>query len=121
MSLNEGGSMKRCCVLGLGAVALVIAPTVADAQAKHRTRTTTNTRYDDDCCYYNRFTFDPYAGGLKDAYDIGADDDMGYLLGFRVGYQLGSRTRLLGNVGYSNTENVADPQGLSSYYVYDNV
>jgi len=105
-------------LLGVLVLASVVLPDGAAAQSKQRGRVIVS---DHDCCYYNRFTLDPYAGGLKDAYDIGADDDFGYLVGFRVGYQLGSRTRLLGNVAYSNTENVADPQGLQSYYIYDNV
>jgi hypothetical protein len=116
--------MRSVFVLSLAA--LVIVPTVATAQ-RGRTTHTTTTRvtarsYDDgDCCYANRFSLEPYAGAIKDAYDIGAEDDTGYLLGFRVGYRLGSRTRLIGNFGYSNTENVADPGPLTSYYIYDNV
>jgi hypothetical protein len=102
-------------VVGLAAV--VVAASSAEAQ---RGRINRNSNYD-DCCYGNRFSLDPYAGAMKDAYAIGASDDLGYLVGFRVAYRLGSRTRLIGNLGYSNTENVSDPGTLASYYIYDNV
>ncbi|HUP90072.1 MAG TPA: hypothetical protein VM100_11995 [Longimicrobiales bacterium] len=69
----------------------------------------------------NRFSLEPYAGAVKDPYDISPDDkNTSALYGFRVGYLLGHRTRLLGNVGYSKSENVSNPQGLGSYFVYDN-
>jgi hypothetical protein len=99
-------------------VAALVVPTASQAQ-KSKSRSYSSHR--DDCCFYNRFSLDPYAGALKDAYDIGAPDDTGVLLGFRVSYGLTQRARLLGNFGYSNTENVANSEGLSSYYVYDNV
>lgn len=76
---------------------------------------------DDDDYYRNRFSFDPYGGMIKDAYDIGTSGDAGYLFGFRVTYRTGDRTRLLSNFSYSNTENVANSEGLSDYYIYDNV
>jgi hypothetical protein len=107
--------MRSLLVLALAAA--VLAPSAADAQ-RRRVYTSSN---DDGCCYGNRFSLEPYAGAMKDAYDIGAGGDTGYLLGFRVGYMLGSRARLIGNFGYSNTENVSNPGPLSSYYIYDNV
>jgi hypothetical protein len=109
--------MRTLFVLALTAAVLV--PGAADAQRK-RVYTTSSSN-DGDCCYGNRFSLEPYAGAMKDAYDIGAGGDTGYLVGFRVGYTMGSRTRLLGNFGYSNTENVSNPGPLTSYYVYDNV
>lgn len=107
--------MRKWMVLGLAIV--VTLPSLAEAQRRRVVRASSV----DECCWGNRFSFDPYAGAMKDAYDIGAQDDLGYLVGFRVAYTLGSRTRLLGNLGYSNTENVSDPAGLTSYHVYDNV
>jgi len=108
--------MRKWLVLGLAIV--VTAPSLAEAQ---RRKVPVRTSSNDECCFGNRFSLDPYAGAMKDAYDIGARDDLGYLVGFRLAYALGSRTRLVGNLGYSNTENVADPNGLASYYIYDNV
>ena len=108
--------MRRFLVVALLAA---LIPAAVDAQKKKQpTRIYISGG---DCCYSNRFSLDPYAGAMKDAYDIGAEDDTGYLVGFRVTYGLGSRTRLLGNLGYSNTENVASPGAVSNYFVYDNV
>ncbi|HSL70373.1 MAG TPA: hypothetical protein VK864_09035 [Longimicrobiales bacterium] len=106
--------MKKWLMVSLAV--LVVAPTAVDGQRQRRF-----VRNNGDCCYGNRFYLEPYAGAMKDAYDIGASGDTGYLLGLHVGYILGSRVRLLGNFGYSNAEDVADSQGLNSYYVYDNV
>src|SRR5688572_33441253 len=105
--------MRSLLVLALAAA--VLAPLDAEAQ---RRRVFGD---DDDCCSGNRFSLEPYGGATKDAYDIGAEDDQGDLLGFRVAYTLGSRTRLVGNLGYSNTENVSDHRPLTNYYIYDNV
>jgi hypothetical protein len=106
----------------------VLTPAVADAQyarsKKNPKRSTTRVvqiRHNDDCCWGNRFSLEPYAGAMKDAYDISPDDEnTAYLVGFRVGYQLSRRSRLLGNVGYSKSDDVANPSGLADYYVYDN-
>ena len=108
--------MRRFVVLTT--IALLLPAAVQAQKSKSRTHVTVRS---DDCCYYNKFTLDPYAGALKDAYDIGSSGDTGVLLGFRVGYHVGSRSRLLGNFGYSNTENVAASRGLQDYYIYDNV
>ena len=101
-------------VLVLALTAAVLAPSAAEAQ-RRRDPISFGRDYD------NRFSLEPYGGAMKDAYDIGADGDTGYLVGFRIGYSLGSRTRLIGNFGFSNTENVSDPGALADYYVYDNV
>lgn len=105
------------------AAATLLAPTLADAQTKKRSGRTTvrivNSRR--DCCWGNRFSFEPYAGAVKDAYDVSPDgENTALLLGFRVGYLLSSRIRLLGNVAYSESDNVIDPQGTTAYYLYDN-
>ena len=108
------------------AAAVLAAPSFAEAQhsksKRTQPRTTKVVRYDNrDCCWGNRFSLEPYAGAMKDAYDGSIDDDnTGYLVGFRVGYQLSSRARLLGNVGYSRTDDVGDPNGAANYFVYDN-
>jgi hypothetical protein len=110
--------------------ASLIAPSLADAQhSRSKSKSTTRKsptrvvqlRNSDDCCWGNRFSFEPYAGALKDVYDISPDDEnTAYLVGFRVAYRLSGRTRLLGNIGYSKSDDVASPGGLPSYYVYDN-
>jgi hypothetical protein len=109
------------------AAALLLSPLTADAQqnkSKGRstsTRTVRITSKHDDCCWVNRFSLEPYAGALRDAYDSSPDDEnTALLLGFRVGYSLSSRARLLGNVAYSESDNVIDPRGVGSYYIYDN-
>ena len=102
-----------------------LAPSLADAQHSKTKRTNRGTvrivESRSDCCWGNRFSFEPYAGAFRDAYDASPDDEnTALLLGFRVGYLLSSRVRLLGNVGYSKSDNVIDPQGTTSYYLYDN-
>ena len=112
-------------------IAAILTPAAAEAQhgkSKNRRKgdgrvitITHSTAKRKDCCWGNRFSLEPYAGGFQDAYDISPDgENTGYLVGFRVGYQLSGRSRLLGNIGYSETNNVADPQGGSSFFVYDN-
>ena len=114
-------SLKYVMVL-----AVLLAPTLAEAQhskgrRKTEGRTVYVTRSHTDCCWGNRFSLEPYGGAIKDAYDVSPDgEDTGYLVGFRVGYQLSSRSRLLGNVGYGETDNVGDPQGTLNSPVYDN-
>ncbi|HEY0810228.1 MAG TPA: hypothetical protein VGD49_08710 [Longimicrobiales bacterium] len=109
------------------AAATFLAPSLADAQSSKSKRSSSRTTVRivhsrDDCCWGNRFSFEPYAGAIKDAYDTSADDEnTALLLGFRVGYLLSNRIRLLGNVGYSESDNVIEPQGpTTSYYMYDN-
>ena len=69
----------------------------------------------------NPFSFAPYAGAFKDAYDISADDEnTGYIVGFRVGYDLGRRSRLVGDVAYAESDDVANSAGMINYNVYDN-
>jgi hypothetical protein len=105
------------------AAATLLAPTLAEAQTKKRSTGRTSVRIVQsrrDCCWGNRFTFEPYAGAVKDAYDASPDDDnTALLLGFRVGYLLSSRIRLLGNVAYSESDDIA-PHGTTGYYLYDN-
>ncbi|HEX6309345.1 MAG TPA: hypothetical protein VFZ69_14210 [Longimicrobiales bacterium] len=83
--------MKRIACLAVAGLLLV--PADADAQRRHR---------------YNAFSFSPYIGAFKDAYDLEADDsDVGWLLGFRGGYQASRRLELHLNLGYAHVGDVA--------------
>jgi hypothetical protein len=104
--------MRWVSVLMLGAIVTTL-PNAADAQRRNRGSL--------DWGPENRFSLDAYGGGLKDAYDVGATDDVGYVVGLRVGYVLAPRTRFVGNLGYSYSDDVADNGSLTNYYVYDNV
>jgi hypothetical protein len=95
--------------------ALAVLPAAVQGQRKNKVYIV------EQVSYVNRFSIEPYLGALKDAYDIGAGGDTGYLLGFRVAYTLGWRWRVLGTFSYSNTEDVSNPTGLTDYFVYDNV
>jgi hypothetical protein len=106
--------MKKFLILGLAALAML--PAAVQAQRKDKVYIV-----EQRCCYVNRFSIEPYFGALKDAYDIGAADDTGFLLGFRVAYLLGRRWRLLGNFSYSNTGDVFNSDDATDYFVYDNV
>jgi hypothetical protein len=106
---------------------LTVSPALAEAQyskgksKRGSTRVVHVSRNDSDCCRGNRFSLEPYAGAMKDAYDFSPDgENTGYLVGFRVGYLLGGRTRLLGNVGYSSSDDVVNPGPLAAYPIYDN-
>lgn len=105
---------------------VLLAPAVAEAQHSKGKRTSTrNTRVvratSRDCCWGNRFSLEPYGGAMKDAYDASPDgENTAYVVGFRVGYMLSSRTRLLGNVAYSKSDDVANSTGVPAYHVYDN-
>jgi hypothetical protein len=73
------------------------------------------------CCKKNPFSFAPYAGAWKDALDISQDDDnTGYLIGFRTGYDLGRRSRLVADIAYGETHDIANTSGLLNYNVYNN-
>ena len=110
--------------------ALLCSPAVADAQSRSKSKSTSKrtparvihvSRGDRDCCWGNRFSFEPYAGAMNDAYDASPDDEnTAYLVGFRVGYLLSYRSRLMGNIGYSKSDDVANPFGSPAYFVYDN-
>jgi hypothetical protein len=104
--------MRWFSVLMVGALVTTL-PADVDAQRRNRRSF--------DCCDQNRFLLEGYGGALKDAYDVGADDDVGYVVGMRLGYALSSRLRLVGNLGYSYTDDVNDNGPLTNYYVYDNV
>jgi hypothetical protein len=64
------------------------------------------------CC--NSFSFAPYLGAYKDAYDLEADNsDLGWMIGFKAGYDVGDRVRLLGNLGYAEANDVATHAALA--------
>jgi hypothetical protein len=99
--------MKKTILLMLAAT--LLAPTDGEAQRRST------------CCKANPFTFAPYAGAWKDAADISQDDEnTGYMVGFRVGYDLGRRSRLVADVAYAESKDVANSAGLLNYNVYDN-
>lgn len=105
--------------------AVVLAPAAAEAQyakgKSRRTPTRVQIRHNDDCCWGNRFSLEPYAGAMNDAYDASPDGEhTAYLIGFRVGYMLSGRSRLIGNVAYSESDNVSDPSVATAYHLYDN-
>ena len=88
-------------------LALLVLPAAADAQ-RHR-----------GCCSENRFTFSPYAGLFKDAYDAEADgSDLGWMIGFRAGYDLTDRVRLQANLGYAEANDIAS-EGIGRQIVDD--
>ena len=101
--------MKPARPLLLIAALLVLLPADADAQRRHRRQS------------LNPWSFAPYAGVFKDAYDLSADgENTGWMVGFRVGYAAGARARLLANVGYAESDDVAaDPLDFPRN-VYDN-
>jgi hypothetical protein len=89
---------------------VALVPGAADAQRRRAPE-----RFE----YGNRFSLEPYAGAFKDAFDA-SGSDTGYLVGLRVGYQLGSRGRLQLNAGFSEVDNVAAPVTSQDFFVYDN-
>ena len=100
--------MKRVLLTAL--ITLLVLPAAASAQRKMS---------------YNRgnsFSFSPFAGAFKDAMDISADDEnTGYMLGFRVGYDLSRRGRVVGEISYAQSDDVAFTQpGTLNFNVYDN-
>ena len=108
--------MRRILVLIV--FALVVLPTGVFAQSRNKTKARHSSR---ECCWGNRFSLEPYGGALKDPYDASTDDEnTSVLAGVKLGYLLGARTRLIGNVAYTESDNVANANGLGSYFVYDN-
>jgi hypothetical protein len=105
--------MKSLIIIGLAALAIL--PGAVQGQRKNKVYVV------EQVSYANRFSIEPYLGAMKDAYDIGAGGDTGYLLGFRLAYTLGWRWRVLGTFAYSNTGDVSTPANLTDYFVYDNV
>jgi len=85
---------------------LLIAPDAADAQRRS--------------WRYNSFSFSPYAGALFDAYDLEADDsNVGWLVGFRAGYQESPRFNLHLNTGYSKGNDIGT-RAVASDPIFDN-
>lgn len=108
-------------------IVLMLLPALLNAQSRGkkgrdgRTVTIVTQKHRSDCCWGNRFSLEPYGGAVKDAYDISPDgSNTAYLVGLKLGYRTGGRSRLIGNFGYSSSDNVSNPSGLGSYYVYDN-
>lgn len=96
-------------VLTVAAAGVLAAP--GSLEAQRRTA----------CCKANPWSFSPYAGFIKDAYDISPDgDDTGWQLGFRIGYALSERARLIGNIGYAESDDVSSGPMTVDRVVYDN-
>jgi hypothetical protein len=101
--------MKQVIIL-LSAAALLL-PGAASAQRRYTVR----------CCKPNPFSFAPYVGAFHDALDISRDNDnTGFLIGFRTGYDLGRRSRLVADIGYGESHDVADNGGSLSFNRYNN-
>ena len=114
--------MRRSIVLLL-ALSLLPSALLAQSKGKHGPRTVVvrTTSHKSDCCWGNRWLLEPYAGVVKDVYDISPDgDNTSALAGLKVGYLLGARTRLLANFAYSESDNISNPGPLDNFYVYDN-
>ena len=98
--------------IGLITAALMLVALAPESGAAQRHRT--------HCCRANPWSFAPYGGLLKDAYDVSEDGkDTGWQVGFRLGYDVGSRTRLLGTVGYAESDDVGSGS-FTDRHVYDN-
>jgi hypothetical protein len=103
--------MRRWRMLpGLILGAALLWPTVSEAQ-----------RRGNDWRRPNPWSFSPYGGVIRDAYDISPDGkDTGWLVGFRLGYDLTGRARLTGNVGYSESDDVTSGPLTSARVILDN-
>src|SRR5690606_6200299 len=88
---------------------LVVAPSGLEAQRGRRIG---------EPAYRNPFSLEPYGGAFRDAYDL-SDSQSALLLGLRLGYSLGSRVRLLANLGYTRAADVAF--NAAPAVPYDNV
>ncbi|HEX2168137.1 MAG TPA: hypothetical protein VHG09_12965 [Longimicrobiales bacterium] len=89
---------------------LIAIPSDAEAQRRH-----------DRWGSSNPWSFSPYAGLFKDAFDISPDDEnTGWMAGFRIGYDIGDRTRLLGDIGYAESDDVTSGPLVAGRNVYDN-
>ncbi len=100
--------MKKLLVL-IGAGALLL-PGAANAQRRYN-----------NCCKPNPFSFAPYVGAFHDALDISQDNDnTGFLVGFRTGYDLGRRSRLVADIGYGESHDVSNSEGAISFNRYNN-
>lgn len=69
----------------------------------------------------NPFSFSPYVGMYKDAYDAAADgSDLGWLLGFKAGYHMSDRAGLHLNFGYAQANDVATRPTIGDGVIIDN-
>jgi hypothetical protein len=92
-------------IAGISLALLILLPDSLAAQRRGR---------------YNEFSFSPYVGAYKDAYDIAADgSDLGFLLGFKAGWEASQRTNLHLNLAYAQADDVAS-RGPVASPVYDN-
>jgi hypothetical protein len=97
-------------ILSLLLVAAVLWPVESEAQRRR-----------DGWSGPNPWSFSPYGGVFKDAYDASPDDDnTGWLVGFRLGYDLGDRARLTGNVAYAESDDVTSGPITTTREIFDN-
>jgi hypothetical protein len=74
-----------------------------------------------DCCRFNPYSFSPYAGAFWDAYDLEADgSNVGWIAGFKAGYQESDRFNIHLNFGYAHTNDVASRPVIGEGVTYDN-
>jgi hypothetical protein len=94
------------------ALLLPIAAIPSDAEAQRRPHRMGSS---------NPWSFSPYAGLFKDAFDISPDDEnTGWMAGFRLGYDIGGRTRLFADIGYAESDDVTSGPLVVGRNVYDN-
>jgi hypothetical protein len=87
-------------IAGVSLALVVLLPDGAEAQRRGR---------------YNEFSFSPYLGAYKDAYDLEPDgSDLGFLVGFKAGWEAGNRTNLHLNLGYAQADDVASRGAITS-------
>jgi hypothetical protein len=105
--MRKAVSMSRTFCLVLAAA--LFAP--ADAEAQRRS----------GCCRFNPYSFSPYAGAFWDGYDAEADgSNLGWIAGFRAGYQESDRFSIHLNFGYAHTNDVATRPVEGEGVTYDN-
>lgn len=69
----------------------------------------------------NPWFLESFAGAFHDSYDISPDGARTAAhFGIRIGYDLDPRTRVVGTLGYADSKNVSDPNGLTNHFVYGN-
>lgn len=101
--------MRKSLLVAAALLGLVLTPATTEAQRRGGWGKS------------NPWSFAPYGGLFRDAYDASADGkDTGWMVGFRVGYDLGSRSRLVGNIGYAESDDVALDPLDAPRVIYDN-
>ena len=93
-------------IAGVVLIMALMAPQAAEAQRRNSWGAT------------NPYSFSPYVGVYKDAYDRAADgSDVGWMVGFKAGYQEGDRTTFHLNLAYAHANDVASRTVLNNTVV----